>query len=111
MRITVERNGTVARIALDGEIDVANAESFDQAFREIVGTAPSALAIDLLNVTFIDSTGLHVLTRLATVCREKGIDARIHPSAPVARLLLVTGLDKVLPLAPVPGPDGALPST
>jgi anti-anti-sigma factor len=86
---------------------LANADQVDQAFREIVGTAPSALAVDLLNVTFIDSTGLHVLTRLATLCGDKGIDARIHPSAAVARLLRVTGLDRVLPLEP----DGAGPTT
>ena len=55
------QHGTVQ---LEGEIDMHTVPSLEAAFASIVaGGGP--ICVDMANVTFIDSAGLHVLARLA----------------------------------------------
>lgn len=90
-------------LRLAGEVDMATAPAFrDAALKAIVDHGPS-LTIDLADVTFMDSTGLHVL--VATYRRVRvhgGTFALRNIPEIVWKLLRVTGLDEVL----APGPAG-----
>lgn len=95
---------------LAGEIDMATAPVFrDAALGAIVEHGPS-LTIDLGAVTFMDSTGLHVL--VATYRRvhvHGGTFALRNIPEIVWKLLRVTGLDEVLAPDPATGQVAAAP--
>jgi anti-anti-sigma factor len=56
---------------------------------------------DLRDVTFMDSTGLHVLVSHHRHAAERGLGfSIIDGSAPVSRVLKLTGLDHVLDRTP-----------
>ena len=88
---------------LSGEIDMATAPAFrDAALRAIAEDGPS-LTLDLSGVTFMDSTGLHVLVGTYRRVRIHGgtFTMRNIPDI-VRKLLRVTGLDNVLLAPPAP---------
>ena len=58
------------------------------------------LTLDLSGVTFLDSTGLGVVLRLASELQRRGIELRIVPGPPeVQRVFATAGLADVLPFA------------
>jgi anti-anti-sigma factor len=56
------RNG-VARIAIDGELDLASASTLGASIAEAERGGPSTIVLDFNNVSFIDCSGLDVLLR------------------------------------------------
>ncbi|MEL6984195.1 MAG: STAS domain-containing protein [Actinomycetota bacterium] len=78
-------------VAVDGQIDSHTATSFNDVLVEI--PADQTVHVDLGAVTFIDSSGLRVLVR-AEKRQSAGGGALViaNPSAPVRRLLEITGL-------------------
>ncbi len=93
-----------------GEVDMATAPALrDAALHAIVNHGPS-LTLDLASVTFMDSTGLHVLVATYRRVRVHGgtFNLRNIPEI-VHKLLRVTGLDRVL-LAPPTMPQAPAPA-
>ena len=92
--------GTEATVvAFEGDLDLATTEGFE----ETVGEAGDAgLVIDLGDVRFIDSSGIHcvVRTRLARVERDLRVELVVDPGSAVDRVLEMTGLrDRLSPKA------------
>jgi anti-anti-sigma factor len=87
------------RIALSGEIDLANTETAASTLREALGSGKSVL-VDLAKLEFLDSTAIAMLV---AAIREGGEQLSFLPSdhAPVRRLLSLTGLDERMNLVPV----------
>ena len=56
---------------LSGEIDMASAEGITSALRALI-EAGGPVTIDLSDVTFMDSTGLHVLVEAARALGDRG---------------------------------------
>jgi len=81
-----------ALVTATGEIDVATAPAFREAIWE--GLAQSSrMVVDLRDVGFFDSTGLHVLvTALKKVQELDGQLILVQPSGVVAPVLQATGL-------------------
>lgn len=78
--------------SLDGDLDSYSAENLFAQLSAII-KAGSDLVVDLSALSFIDTAGLAVLDRIAQCLAEKGGSLRLaDPSAPVRRLLSVTGL-------------------
>jgi anti-sigma B factor antagonist len=64
------QDGGRARLALTGELDLAEVPTLEAA---IPNLAPGeVLVVDLRDLTFIDSSGIHVLMRLDTAARDDG---------------------------------------
>lgn len=79
-------------VALAGEIGIADAASTWERVRRVMLTGPRALVVDLADVTFMDSTGLGTLLRIANECPPRGIRFTVRsPSSQVIRLMEVTG--------------------
>jgi len=79
--------------ALRGEIDAYTAPSLDAHFESLPPGADD-VTIDMANITFVDSTGLHVLIERDRRFGGDG-DRRLvlrHPSRALLRLLDVAGL-------------------
>lgn len=98
MHVIAEMRRSTARVTAGGDFDLANIDDFEKIAYEVLARRPTSLQIDLSNVTFLDSTGLHVLLRLSDACKGMGIEIVIHPSPIIDRLADVTGVALPLPL-------------
>jgi anti-anti-sigma factor len=81
---------TAEGVSVWGEIDLAAADDFAEAACEAARDGPHPFVIDMLAVTFIDSSGIHALARIADVLKSS--DIVIRPSEQVFRVLRVAGL-------------------
>jgi anti-anti-sigma factor len=79
-------------ISVVGEIDLAGAEDFVEEFCVVARDAPRPLLVDMTGVTFMDSSGIIALTRVAAALGTSQIV--VLPSRQVFRLLEVAGLAK-----------------
>ena len=79
MIITVSDPGPVVLVTLEGELDLAQARDLRHAMSAACGRAGRLVVIDLLRVTFVDSTILGVLVgtrkRLEPGCRILVVNA------------------------------------
>jgi anti-anti-sigma factor len=101
--------GQRLRIALDGEMDLANAETAASTLREAL-RSDKDVVVDLTKLAFLDSTGVAMLLR---AMQEGGERLSFLPSEhdPVRRLLNLTGLDERMtfasPVLAAPSPEEA----
>jgi anti-sigma B factor antagonist len=87
-----------ASVALTGEIDLASKADMD-ALAEHIGPDSPNLELDLSGVTFIDSFGLGMFVMLNRTCEEHGGKLTLRsPSATVAKMLELSGLELVFPI-------------
>jgi anti-sigma B factor antagonist len=81
-----------AVIRVAGDLDLAVVPGIDAAFAAVEAEAPDAIALDLSDVTHLDSTGLRVL--LEGTRRARGAGRRFivvaPPEGPVGRILRLT---------------------
>lgn len=94
-------------VEVSGEVDLHSApslrEALDAAVNEVTSSTATttALLVDLSGVTFMDSTGLGELVGAHKALDRKG--GRLHLTAGpdrIARLISLTGLDRVLAVHP-----------
>jgi anti-sigma B factor antagonist len=90
--------GERLRIALQGEMDLANAESAASILSAALDSGKRVL-VDLAKLEFLDSTGIAMLVN---AMREGGERLSFLPSEHVAvhRLLTLTGLDERMRFEP-----------
>jgi anti-anti-sigma factor len=86
-------SGAECVLTIRGDIDLASASDFETALRTALDAAPSAIVIDLTELTFIDSSGLRVLVSLSKDAQSQGatIGLRNVPRH-AQRVLDITGL-------------------
>jgi anti-sigma B factor antagonist len=85
-------------IVLSGEVDLLGTPQIEAALKDAYDANPELIVIDLKNLTFIDSSGLHALVTGHELCRARGQELRIIPGpANVQRLFELTGMNEVLP--------------
>ena len=86
-------------VTVTGELDVYTAPDLRKALGEAVGEGAMDVVVDLLNVPFVDSMGLGVLVESSKSLKAKGGVLRIVcDDRRIARILEITGLDRVLVL-------------
>jgi len=79
-------------VAVRGELDIAAVPVLEAAFDAAVRESEGAFVLDLSDVDFIDSTGLHLLLRTRGLLgREDRALAVICGDGPVRRLFDATG--------------------
>jgi anti-sigma B factor antagonist len=84
-------------VELSGEVDLYTAPRFKDDLVGIINEGARNVIVDLAKVSFIDSTALGVI--ISGVKRLHEVDGRLFIVAatrPVAKILAITGLDKVL---------------
>src|SRR5215204_4696444 len=103
--VEVQRRDDVAIVEPRGELDVATVETLRAALDGIKSAA--RLVLDLRGLSFIDSTGLHLLVALHQRAQRDGFQLTLlAPAAPLDRAIELCGLDKALPfVAPVDAID------
>jgi anti-anti-sigma factor len=90
---------SVAGVAVCGEVEIATAPALMAAVEEAVRRSHGPFVIDMAAVDFLDSTGIHCLVRTrALLGRDDRPLAILRPHANVRRVLVLAGLDTVVPL-------------
>jgi anti-sigma B factor antagonist len=69
--VRIEREGETVVAVITGEVDMSNSASVRQQIAEAVTQNDDAVVVDLTELAFIDSAGLHSLIELGTVLNER----------------------------------------
>ena len=75
LRIDTVERGDLLVLLVQGELDIVTSPLLDEALARARATDATNIVVDLFAVSFIDSTGLHVLIRHA---RAEGGRARVR---------------------------------
>ena len=93
----VDTRSGVARVALRGELDMATAPALEHHLEPFANDGVSAILLDLRELTFIDSSGLHALVRASERARVNGHRLILIGTRPSARRLFeLTGTEHLL---------------
>jgi anti-anti-sigma factor len=80
------------RLFLQGELDLNTVEALRTRFDEMLAGngdgRRSLIVLDLGDVTFCDSTGLHTLLDVASRCQQLGVTLRLSNLAPAVRRVM-----------------------
>lgn len=108
LRLRSGREKTCQLIALAGELDLTSVGLLEEEMTKALAADAPAVVLDLSELQFIDSTGIHLLLRLQAHSAENDNRLRmIRGTAQVQRVLELTGADRMLPFLGVePGSSG-----
>ena len=96
-----QREGVLVA-AIEGEIDSSNSAELRLALSDRLPSTSSALVLDLSQVTYLDSSGIHLLFDLGRrlAARRQAIRLVVPDSAPMRRVLELCAVDSVAPMDP-----------
>jgi anti-anti-sigma factor len=97
---TAYQHDGVSRLVLRGEIDLADYDSLSAELRRLEEPGPRLLAIDLREVSYLDSTGVRWLVEAHERSQRAGRRMLVihSPDENVTRLFRLCRLDEVLDL-------------
>jgi anti-sigma B factor antagonist len=100
LTLDVEEAGDALVIRASGELDISTTPTLDRELQKALDGKASAVTVDLSGLSFIDSTGLRLLTMASAHSKANGKQFRIlrGESEAVVRTLELTGLDNALPV-------------
>jgi anti-anti-sigma factor len=95
--VVVERTDRLVVATASGEIDLSNAAVVRQRIAQFVTPEDWAVVLDLSELTFIDSAGLHVVYELAELLEERRqrLFLCVPPGGSIARTVELFGLHTV----------------
>jgi len=89
----------VLKIALSGDIDLGNAETFYTETLAAYKATPADILFDCEQLNFIDSTTLGTFVKILKNIKENGHSVRLtHLQAKIKKLFLICSLDKIMQL-------------
>ncbi len=94
LTVVVRPEQDATLVAVRGELDLLNAPRLTAEVDAILGTGARPIAIDLTEITFMDSAGIHVLVNARQ--RATRHIAVICAPGPVAKSLELLGLTEML---------------
>jgi anti-anti-sigma factor len=100
--VRVEREDATVVAVLSGEVDMSNAASVRLQIAESVTPDDDALIVDLSELSFIDSAGLHAVIELGTVLEERRQQLLLcvpHGSS-IERAIEIVGLPHAISVHP-----------
>lgn len=96
--------GSQMVVRLSGEADAEVRDLVVDAIAAASQASPAGIVVDLGELTFIDSSGIHALVLGRDRCLGRGTEMAVaRPSASVRRVLDLCGLSRLLGLEPVGG--------
>jgi anti-anti-sigma factor len=96
LEVTANRDGDVATIVVDGEVDSETVSEFTGVCDAELVAGTTALRLDLAATTFVDSSGLVVLLDVRAAAAEQGVVLTlVRPSQAVQRVLELSELVSV----------------
>lgn len=96
----VSRQGTIARIRVLGDLDMAGAPVLEAEIGALRAAGARSLVVDLTVLQFIDSSGLRCILNCDAASRRDGVSIRLIPGPPaVQRVFELTHTDAYLRFA------------
>jgi anti-anti-sigma factor len=94
----VSREEGRAVVSPRGELDMATAGAVEQELRQLRRTGVDVIVLDLGGLTFMDSSGLHLIMRWANESSKDGFGFELEPGPPtVQRIFDLAAIEKTLP--------------
>jgi anti-anti-sigma factor len=93
--IATESTGETTRVTVTGDLDLVTAPRLREHMGAQLEGRAEIILLDLAEVSFVDSTGLHALLDAAARDRDR---LRVVPSPALLRLLDIAGLHDQLPI-------------
>jgi anti-sigma B factor antagonist len=81
--VTPERDRVI--VAPRGELDMATVGAVDQELRRLREAGFPGILLDLRGLTFMDSSGLHLVMRWTTEASQNGFAFELEPGPPVVQ--------------------------
>jgi anti-sigma B factor antagonist len=101
--VTTTTDNGVARVVVDGELDIATAPVLDARLVDLEQTLDGTVELDMSKVAFMDSTGLRALLNARRRAETAGRRLRLVNLQPdVARVFDVTGVRKIFEIGAPP---------
>jgi anti-anti-sigma factor len=94
---TIGRDGSLV-LAVHGELDITTSPLLDEALAQARSTDAANIVVDLLAVSFMDSTALHVLIKHAGADEDRARIRLTDASPQIQRLFRLSGALDYLPL-------------
>ena len=108
MSVSTARSDAGARVAVVGEVDCSTAPGLASCLDSLLESPPAEVVVDLTEVTFLDSAGLHTLVTAHGRATKLGVRLRVLVATrAVLRPIQVTGLQHVLRVEQVEAGAGA----
>jgi anti-anti-sigma factor len=102
-RVDVTREPDTVRISPVGEVDAATIGGVREHINDAMATGTGRLILDLREITFLDSTALHLAVETNDWAARNGVEFAIIPGSPaVQRTFHVAQLTERLPFVDVP---------
>ena len=98
LAVAVDDRGGVFVVHADGEVDLSTAPLLDGALDAGLASGRRTVVVDLRQVSFIDCTGIGLLTRARCQARRQGIKLHIRAGRAVARTAALLDLTVTLGL-------------
>lgn len=90
-------DGTTTTVLIAGEVDLLTSVRVDRELVAAVDARPEWLRLDLLDVAFMDTSGVAVLLKARRRALEAGCRFTVKSASPaIQRLLEITGLASLL---------------
>jgi anti-anti-sigma factor len=97
-------------VVFGGELDMSDAPEMEALLARLCSDAFRSVVLDLSGLTFVDSTGVHVVLTVQRLCREHGCELLIRPGGRrVQRAFEAAGLRDALPFQAI-GAQAATPA-
>jgi len=99
LSINANNNKTtgVWEFKLVGEVDISNAHYFRKQLETALAECKQNITIDMAELNYIDSTGLGVIIGVYGSIKREGLSVKVlNPRDNVKKLLVISGLDKIL---------------
>ncbi len=95
--IVQEQIGQVPVLRLLGALDIATLDQFREGACRLLEQEAPAIAVDLAQVTFVDSSGMGALLAGKKRAMEKGVEfVLLDCPEPLQRLLDLVGLNRII---------------
>lgn len=102
-RVDVRNEDRAVVFAVEGELDLASSPTLEQEIDRVSDDDIDLLIVDLRELRFMDSTGLHALVKANKRANESGRKfAVVQGGAQIQRLLSLTGVGELLTVAQSP---------
>ena len=101
-RLEDEWHDEVPVARLHGEVDASNVKEIGDRLRSLLSNRSVAMVVDLGQTTYLDSAGINLLFSLGEEMRgrQQRLGLVVADTSPIARMIVLTGLDQTLPVRP-----------
>lgn len=102
-RVETHTTGRVTTLTLSGELDLLSSPALEQELERVNSADCDVVLLDLRELEFMDSTGLHVLIKAHQQAHDAGRDFVLTKGGDqVQRLLDLTGVAELLRIVDSP---------